>query len=419
MEYWISREKVNPGAFILIFLIVIVSINYFGVRFFGEFEFWLSGFKIIALVTLIIITMVIACGGADGEARGFKYWKDPGAFADHKEWGFSPAVERFLTFWSTIVMAAFAFIGSELIGVTVGEAQNPRRTIPRAIKMTFFRIVFFYCLSVFLLGMCVPYNSPDLTFANPTQRRGASASPFVVAMKLAGIKVLPDLVNAFIVVFIFSAANSDLYIASRSLYGLAADGHAPAIFKKTNSKGVPVYALGLSSIFGLLAFTTVARNSQDVFKKFVNLTTVFGLLTWIGILITHISFLRARGVRGITKAEMAYVAPFGLWGSYIALGFCCLITLTKHLTAFLDVRRYWVNIVTGYVGIPIFVAMFAVHKFWKKTRRVPPLEADFYTGKDAIDREEAQFLAEQEKKREKEEPSFWGQLYHRYVAWLF
>jgi amino acid transporter len=114
-----------------------------------------------------------------------------------------------------MVNATFAFLGTELVGVTAGEAQNPRRSIPKAIKLTFYRILFFYVLSVFLIGLIVPYNSPDLAFANE-QNTGASASPFVVAAKLAGVQSLPGLINGCILVFVFSAANSDLYIARPS-----------------------------------------------------------------------------------------------------------------------------------------------------------------------------------------------------------
>jgi amino acid transporter len=97
-----------------------------------------------------------------------------------------------------------------LVGVTVGEAQNPRKTIPRAIKLTFYRILFFYILSIFLLGMIVPYNSPKLLQANKNQT-GANASPFVAALLVSGVKTLPGLLNACILLFVFSASNSGVY----------------------------------------------------------------------------------------------------------------------------------------------------------------------------------------------------------------
>lgn len=111
-----------------------------------------------------------------------------------------------------MVTAVFAYLGTELVGVTVGEAQNPRRNIPRAIKLTFWRICVFYITSVILLGMCIPYDSEELSEATGATT-SAAASPFVAAIRNAGIDVLPGILNACILLFVFSAANSDLYIA--------------------------------------------------------------------------------------------------------------------------------------------------------------------------------------------------------------
>lgn len=121
-----------------------------------------------------------------------------------------------LTIVDVRVNAVFAYLGTELVGVTVGEAENPRRNIPRAIKLTFYRILVFYVILVFLLGMVVPYNSKLLAFAIKAPS-SAAASPFVVAIEIAGIKVLPSFLNACILIFVFSASNSDLYIATRTL----------------------------------------------------------------------------------------------------------------------------------------------------------------------------------------------------------
>ena len=262
-----------------------------------------------------------------------------------------------------MVNAVFAYLGTELIGVTVGEAQNPRKTIPRAIKLTFYRILFFYCLAVFFLGMLVPYNSKELAFANDRTAK-ASASPFVLAIRLAHIKHLPGILNACILLFTFSASNTDLYIASRTIYGLAEQGHAPKIFRWTDKRGVPVPALAISAFFCCTAFMNAADDSKVVFSYFVNLTTIFGLLSWISLLVSHIFFVRARRAQGITNDQLAYTAPFGLIGSYIALFFCILIALTKNFSVFTK-GKYgnfdYKNFVTGYLVSPLTFHLAKYH----------------------------------------------------------
>lgn len=169
------------------------------IRFFGEFEFWLSSIKVVVLVGPILLSLILALGGGPNHDRaGSRYWKSPGAFKPYIADG---AEGRFLGFWGTMVTATFAYLGTELVGVTVGEAQNPRKTIPRAIKLTFYRVLFFYVLSVLLLDMLVPYNSRELLFANKS-KSSAAASPFVVAIKLTGIKALPGILNGCILLFV-------------------------------------------------------------------------------------------------------------------------------------------------------------------------------------------------------------------------
>ena len=211
----------------------------------------------------------------------------------------------FLGFWTTLINALFAYMGTELIGVTVGEAQNPRRNIPIAIRRTFWRILIFYVGGVFVIGLIVPRTDPTLFVAN-TQKTGAAASPFVVATTLVGIKVLNHVINGAILIFVLSAANSDLYIGSRTLYGLAVEGKAPAIFKRVNRMGVPYPALILCTAFCFLVYLNVSSSSQRgenfsvffsiidkysarflVFGWFANLVSTFGAITWMCIVWTH------------------------------------------------------------------------------------------------------------------------------------
>lgn len=417
ITFWVDTERVNPGVWITIFLVMIVAINYFGVRFFGEFEFWLSSFKVIVVVGLILLCFILMLGGGpDHDRKGFRYWKNPGAFNTYIDEG--PA-GRFYAFWSTMVSATFAYLGTELVGVTVGEAQNPRKTIPRAIKLTFYRILFFYVLSVLLLGTLVPYNSPQLAFAaNSDDSNSAAASPFVVAINLASIPVLPHILNACILMFVFSAANSDLYIATRTIYGLSREGKAPAFLSWTDRRGVPIYALGVCSLIACIAYMNVSSDSKTVFGYFVDLVTIFGLLTWISLLVTHIYFVRARKAQRVADSDLAFRAPFGTPGSIGALIFCIIIALTKSYDVFTHNPKWgkfdYKTFITAYLGIPLYLMLIIGYKVFTGSKGVKPHEADLWTGKDEIDREEAEYVAA----RANREPTG-GWFYRTFLSWLF
>lgn len=223
IQYWLPSDKVNPAVFVAIFLVAIIFINFFGVAVFGEMEFWFGLIKCITLLGLIILCVILAAGGGPNHhATGFQYWSDPGAFHPYilRENSFiaiqltstlikliDGSAGNFLSFWSGSIDAVFAYAGIELIGVTAGETQNPTKAIPKAIRLTFVRICFFYVAAVFVLGLLVPYNSEELLFAVKS-RASANASPFIVAVVLAGIPVLPGFFNACILFFTFSTASS-------------------------------------------------------------------------------------------------------------------------------------------------------------------------------------------------------------------
>jgi amino acid transporter len=308
---------------------------------------------------------------------------------------------KFLAFWSVLSSAVFSFLGAELVGVTVGEAQNPRKAVPRAVRMTFYRIVIFYLVLVLLLGMTVPYNSPLLLSAvnESNNSVNAEASPFVVAARLAGVNnALPSLINVCLLIFTFSAANSDLYIATRTLYSLAVEGNAPSIFSRTNQRGVPIYALALSSSICTIAFMAEKLGAFTVFQYFISLVTIFGLLTWISILVSHIYFVRARAAQNIPDSALSFVSPFGANGSMTFLVFACIILVFNGWVDFVDhdgMKFDWKNFIVDYIGIPIYLGMIFGYKFVMKTEGAKPGDADLFSGKSKIDEDEAEFLAEE------------------------
>lgn len=370
---------------------------------------------------------------------------------------------RFLGLWSTFVSATFAYLGTELVGVTVGEAQNPRRTIPRAIRLTFYRIVFFYVLSVFLLGMLVPYDSPELVAANK-KSNSATASPFVVAIVLSGIPYLPGILNACILIFVFSASNSGKFFSSffppspwretndtiyRFVYCVEDDlwpskGRESAGFPGQDGQArCPLRRSRVQRAVWIVGFHERCRGFQDrvwllcqpcyhlryvpslasidshalVILIFFS-TSFEGILTWISILVSHIYFVRARRAQGVTDDQLAYTAPFGAAGSYGALFLCILIAVFKNFNVFTHGtygKWDYKNFVTGYLGIPLYLIMIFGYKFIYKNSGLRPEEADLFTGKDKIDREEAEFLRRQEEKGVTQG----GKFYEKFVAWLF
>ncbi|CZR54149.1 related to aromatic amino acid transport protein aroP [Phialocephala subalpina] len=399
IKYWFTQAGYegpgsNPAIYITILLAAIIAINYFGVAIFGETEFWLSSAKVLIMIALVVFTLVLAAGGGPRPAAtGFTYWKDPGAFATFKADG---STGRFLGFWNVLTNAVFSFLGAELVGICAAEAANPRKAIPTAVKLTFFRIVFFYLVLILLLGMTVPYNNDLLLSANSASDHtvNAEASPFVVAATIAGVKGVPGLINACLLIFTFSAANSDLYIATRTLYSLAVEGNAPRIFSRTNEKGIPVYALALSSAFCLTAFISADVGTFKTFQYFVTLVTIFGILTWISILISHIYFVRARRAQNIPDSALAYTSPFGALGSKIALVFACTITLFNGWSTFVGVFD-WRTFIVSYIPIPIYIIMIFGYKVVMKSNTVSPEEADLHGGKAQIDVDELNYLAEE------------------------
>ncbi|CAM9023112.1 unnamed protein product [Wickerhamomyces anomalus] len=419
LQYWVSRDKVNPGVWITIFIIVILLINIFGVKVFGEFEFWLSCVKVLIILGLMFLLFIIMLGGGPNHDRlGFRYWKTPGAFKPYEGIASIPK-GKFVSFINVLITAVFAYDGTELVGITVAEAENPRRNVPKAIKLTVYRIVLFYVCSVLLLGMCVPYNDPLLINATKA-KTSASASPFVVAIKNAHISGLDHLINACVLVFIISSSNSDLYIGSRTLYGIACNNSAPKIFARTNKYGIPTYSLSLCSAFCCLAYMSVSSSSQQVFTYLVNVSTLFGLLTWISVLITYIYFSRAFEAQGISKDTLAYNAPFQNWAPHLALAMCILVSLIKNFTVFINGFDYK-TFITGYIALPVFIISYFGYKLVNKTTIHRPEDVDLYTLKDIIDAEEEQekvneALRKEEMKQGRKDGSWY---YDKFASWLF
>jgi len=244
-------------------------INIFAVKWYGESEFWLALGKVILIIGLICYTFITMLGGNPLHDRfGFRYWRDPGAFAPLYKTG---SLGRFLGFLQCLIQASFTIAGPDYVSMAAGEAENPRKVMPRAYNKVFGRLMAFFVLGSLAVGINVPYTDSELANAFSNGLPGAAASPYVVAMNRLGITVLPDIVNALVLSAAFSAGNSYVYCASRSLFGLALEGKAPKVFTRCTRNGVPVYCVMLVLLISLLSFLQVSNSSAVVLQWFVNL----------------------------------------------------------------------------------------------------------------------------------------------------
>lgn len=247
-------------------------INIFAVKWYGESEFWLALGKVILIVGLIAYTFITMVGGNPRHDHfGFRYWRDPGSFATLYKDG---ALGRWLGFLQCLIQASFTIAGPDYVSMAAGEAENPRVVMPSAYNKVFGRLTAFFVLGSLAVGINVPYTSSELADAFSNGKPGAAASPYVVAMNRLGITVLPDIVNALVLTAAFSAGNSYVYCASRSLFGLALEGKAPKVFTRCNRNGVPVYCVLLVLLLSLLSFLQVSNGSAKVLQWLVNLVSL-------------------------------------------------------------------------------------------------------------------------------------------------
>ncbi|KAK3312626.1 putative arginine transporter [Apodospora peruviana] len=371
IQYW--DPSLHIAIFIAVFWVFITGCNLLPVSFYGELEFWFSMVKVVTVCGFIIFGICMNAGAGDEGYLGFKYWKEPGAFAPFPDVE-DQALAKFVAFWSVMIQAGFSYQGTELVGIAAGETENPRKNVPSAIRKTFWRILFFFVFTVFFIGILIPYDDERLI----SDKSDATASPFVIAVERAGVRHLPGILNAVLLFVVLSAANSNVYSGSRILVGLANDGSAPRILSKTTAHGVPMYAVLVTAAIGLLAFLNVSNNAATVFNWFLNITAVAGFITWANINVAHIFFQRALKAQGVSRDSLPYKAFWQPWFSWYGLFWCVLITLTQGFTAFMPWNTE--DFFVAYISLIIWVILFAGHKLLCRTKFVNPREADITTG---------------------------------------
>lgn len=375
-----NKEAPGPmpnGAIIAIFWVLIIAINVFGARGYAEFEFVATFCKMLTLCGFIIFAAVMNCRGpaSDRHYIGDRYWHDPGAFNN----GFKGFANVFTT-------AAFAFGGTEIVGLAAAESSNPRKFMPRACKLVLYRVIVFYTLSLLMVTLLLPYNTPELHGKNNNDPKG---SPFVLAIKALEVNVLPDIVNAVIMLSAISVSNSAAYAGSRTLHALADQGMAPQIFTYVDRQGRPLASTILTLLFGALAFMIYVGDDQggQVFSWLLGISGLAILFTWSTVCVAHIRFRAAWKAQGHTVSELPWASPLGTIGSYVGLSFNILVVIFQFYNSAWPIgegemngndRAY--NFFLGMISLPIFLVFLFGYKLVKRTRIIPLHEIDLVSG---------------------------------------
>ncbi|KAK5210065.1 hypothetical protein LTR47_002952 [Exophiala xenobiotica] len=347
-------------------------------------EFVLGIIKIIAVLGFILFGIIVDCGGVPGDDRGyigFRYWND----AAHGNKAFR---HGFKGFCSVFVNAAFAFGGTELVGLAAAEAADPRKSLPKATKQVFWRIAGFYVISLLIMGLIVPNSSPDLLNSSGANTK---ASPFVLAIQYAGVKGLPSVFNAVITISVMSVANSCTYGSTRTMQALAQGGMGPKWLAYIDKKGRPVWPVVIQMAFGLLAFINEATTGPTVFNWLLALTGLSSFFVWGSICFSHIRFRNAWKAAGRTLDDLPFKSQVGVYGSWVGfiLAILCLIatfyislfpiggTPTGGAEAFFE----------SYIAFPIIIGLFLFWKLWTNNWKfgVKTKDMDIDTGRRDFD----------------------------------
>jgi L-asparagine transporter-like permease len=268
MHFWFPGV---PGAWwIVAFSLALVYLNTRSVGSFGQFEYWFAMIKVVAIAVFVVLGTALLFGKTG-----------PGVSNYVAHGGFFP--RGTLSIWLGVCFAIYSFIGVEIVGVTSGEATDPKRTIPRAMLRMVSSLCLIYITTMLILVGIRPWNA--LT---------AHESPFVTVLNQSGVPSAASIMNFIVLSAALSGANANLYLITRTLFSLARAGFAPAALGNLTKRGAPVNALLLSSLGLALAVVVQARWENSAYVWFFGVALFGALFVWLMIFLTHLAFRRAR-----------------------------------------------------------------------------------------------------------------------------
>ncbi|CEH28654.1 amino acid permease [Aneurinibacillus migulanus] len=338
MQRWFPGSPI--WLWCLLFGLVLFLMNALSARAFGETEYWFSSIKVAAIVLFIIL------GG--GAMLGFIDMKDGQAapmLSHFTEAGWLPnGITGFLL---TAITVNFAFQGTELIGIAAGESEQPEKTIPKSIRATVFRTLFFFVLAIFILSALIPYKEA-----------GVIESPFVVVFDRIGIPYAADIMNFVILTALLSVANSGLYAATRMLWSLSRNKMAIPALGRVNKKGVPMNALILTMVIAFLSLLSSVVAAETVYLWLISAAGLGAQMGWISITASQLAFRKEYVAQGGKIEDLKFKTP--LYPFLPLLGLILNVTVLVSLSFDPDQR------VALYCGIPFMTVCYLYYKLRMK-----------------------------------------------------
>ena len=278
---WKLTENVSPAVFVALWLFFILLVNLLRVRWYGEIEYWIGVMKMFFFVGLILFNII-------NNARTrtyFKYYQAPYGF-ESKNFTSSRGVihdggsAHFAAMGTAMIVTIFSMIGFEAVSITAPENKDLEtgENIKLATRKISLRIILLYSLGVFVAGINVPYDDPQIIDTSVSALTNGAHSIFVVAAVRDGVKGFPSFFNAFFIFSATSAGLNALYLSSRLLHALANKAEVwPSWYvaqslrrrlERTSDSGVPRAAVLTSWFFGWLGMLATKANTAQVCSRF-------------------------------------------------------------------------------------------------------------------------------------------------------
>lgn len=336
VNYWLPDVPrwVSAGFF----LAVMTVVNLFGVRAFGEFEFWFAIIKVVAVIGMIVLGLLVVIfgihHGTSLPAPSFAHLADDGGF-------FPFGVHGLLL---SVPAVVFAFGGVELIGITAGEAEDPGRTIPKAVNQVIWRILIFYVAALTIIMAVVPWRQIN-----------GHMSPFVQIFDNVGIKGAANVLNFVVITAALSVYNSGLYSNGRMLYSLAKQGNAPHWLSRLSHRDIPVAGILVSSAVTVVAVAVVLIWPDFAFTYLMSVAVVAGIINWSMIMVTQWKFRTRLGPEA--SARLGFRLPGGRLSTWIVLVFFACVVVLMALSS-----SYRAAVITGPIWLLLLLGAYEIKR---------------------------------------------------------